>query len=151
MTDRLVHGKGRACPGLFCALHSGLTISTKQDSAYRFNQINRMDQIDSCRQSGCIDNPPSRHHASQKEFRMSTNDPKHPTGATTGTGTPAPSDRNSLTIGPNGPILLHDVHFLEQMAHFNREKVPERQPHAKGAGAFGVFEATGDVSKYTKA
>src|SRR5690554_4349261 len=71
--------------------------------------------------------------------------------STTGAGAPAPSDRNSLTIGPNGPIVLHDVHFLEQMAHFNREKVPERQPHAKGAGAFGVFETTEDVSAYTKA
>ena len=76
---------------------------------------------------------------------------KHATGSTMSTGAPAPSDRNSLTIGPNGPILLHDVHFLEQMAHFNREKVPERQPHAKGGGAFGVFETTEDVSKYTRA
>ena len=67
--------------------------------------------------------------------------------STTGAGAPAPSDRNSLTLGPDGPILLHDVHFLEQMAHFNREKVPERQPHAKGAGAFGVFETTEDVSR----
>ena len=74
-----------------------------------------------------------------------------PTGSTMSTGAPAPSDRNSLTIGANGPIVLHDVHFLEQMAHFNREKVPERQPHAKGAGAFGVFETTEDVSAYTKA
>ena len=73
------------------------------------------------------------------------------TGSTTGAGAPAPSDRNSLTVGPNGPIVLHDVHFLEQMAQFNREKVPERQPHAKGAGAFGVFETTEDVSRYTKA
>ncbi|HET6491609.1 MAG TPA: catalase [Burkholderiales bacterium] len=72
-------------------------------------------------------------------------------GSTTGAGAPAPSDRNSLTIGPDGPILLHDVHFLEQMAHFNREKVIERQPHAKGSGAFGVFDTTGDVSAYTKA
>ena len=71
--------------------------------------------------------------------------------STMSTGAPAPSDRNSLTIGPNGPILLHDVHFLEQMAHFNREKVPERQPHAKGSGAFGVFETTEDVSAYTRA
>jgi catalase len=71
--------------------------------------------------------------------------------STTGTGAPAVSDRNSLTIGADGPILLHDVHFLEQMAHFNREKVPERQPHAKGGGAFGVFETTEDVSRYTKA
>jgi len=72
-------------------------------------------------------------------------------GSTMSTGAPAPSDRNSLTIGPDGPILLHDVHFLEQMAHFNREKVPERQPHAKVGGAFGVFETTEDVSAFTKA
>ena len=72
-------------------------------------------------------------------------------GSTLSTGAPAPSDRNSLTVGPDGPILLHDVHFLEQMAHFNREKVPERQPHAKGSGAFGVLEVSGDVSAYTKA
>jgi len=72
-------------------------------------------------------------------------------GSTLSTGAPAPSDRNSLTIGSDGPLLLHDVHFLEQMAHFNREKVPERQPHAKGAGAFGVFETTADVSAYPRA
>ena len=72
-------------------------------------------------------------------------------GSTTDTGAPAPSDRNSLTIGPDGPILLHDVHFLNQMAHFNRERVPERNVHAKGSGAFGEFETTEDVSAYTKA
>jgi catalase len=81
------------------------------------------------------------------------NDPTSPGNgpATTSSGAPAPSDRNSLTVGANGPLLLHDVHFIEQMAHFNREKVPERQPHAKGSGAFGVFETTEDVSRYTKA
>lgn len=78
-------------------------------------------------------------------------DQQSTTGSTMSTGAPAHSDRNSLTIGPDGPILLHDVHFLEQMAHFNREKVPERQPHAKGSGAFGIFETTEDVSAYTKA
>ncbi|HET8590043.1 MAG TPA: catalase [Nakamurella sp.] len=72
-------------------------------------------------------------------------------GSTTGSGAPAPSDRHSLTAGTNGPLLLHDVHFLEQMAHFNRERVPERSPHAKGSGAFGVLEVTQDVSQYTKA
>ena len=71
--------------------------------------------------------------------------------STMGSGAPAPSDRHSLSVGPNGPLLLHDVHFFEQMAHFNREKVPERQPHAKGSGAFGVFETTEDVSQFTKA
>ena len=58
-------------------------------------------------------------------------------GSTTDTGAPAPSDRNSLTLGSDGPILLHDVHFLSQMAHFNRERIPERNVHAKGSGAFG--------------
>ncbi|TIC86518.1 catalase [Nocardioides sp. GY 10127] len=73
------------------------------------------------------------------------------TGSTTGTGAPAPSDRQSLTIGPDGPMLLHDHHFVEQMAHFNRERVPERNVHAKGSGAFGTFEVTGDITAYTKA
>jgi catalase len=72
-------------------------------------------------------------------------------GSTTGAGAAAPSDRDSLTVGANGPLLLHDVHLIEQMAHFNRENVPERRPHAKGSGAFGVFETTEDVSRYTKA
>lgn len=82
---------------------------------------------------------------------MSQNHPDQNDRSTMSTGAPAVSDRNSLTVGRNGPIVLHDVHFLEQMAHFNREKVPERQPHAKGSGAFGVFETTEDVSAYTKA
>ncbi|KRE53732.1 catalase [Phycicoccus sp. Soil748] len=72
-------------------------------------------------------------------------------GSTTDTGAPAPSDRNSLTIGPDGPIVLHDVHFLNQMAHFNRERIPERNVHAKGSGAFGEFVCTEDVSAHTKA
>ncbi len=72
-------------------------------------------------------------------------------GSTTGSGAPAGSDRNALTVGANGPIVLHDVHFLEQMAHFNRERVPERSPHAKGSGAFGFLKVTEDVSQYTKA
>jgi len=71
--------------------------------------------------------------------------------STRSNGAPAVSDRNSLTLGANGPLLLHDVHFIEQMAHFNREKVAERQPHAKGSGAFGVFRTDADVSAYTRA
>lgn len=72
-------------------------------------------------------------------------------GSTTDTGAPAPSDSNALTVGADGPILLHDVHFVNQMAHFNRERVPERNVHAKGSGAFGRFETTEDVSAFTKA
>ena len=66
--------------------------------------------------------------------------------STTDTGAPAPSDQFSLTVGSDGPILLHDFHFVNQMAHFNRERVPERNVHAKGGGAFGIFETTEDVS-----
>lgn len=70
---------------------------------------------------------------------------------TTDAGIPVASDEYSLTIGPNGPILLHDHYLIEQMANFNRERIPERQPHAKGGGAFGYFEVTDNVSQYTKA
>src|ERR1700710_1243287 len=72
-------------------------------------------------------------------------------GSTLGTGAPAPSDRNSLTVGADGPILLHDHHFIEQMAHFNRERVPERNVHAKGSGAFGYLEITEDVRQHKSA
>src|SRR5580658_10272367 len=70
---------------------------------------------------------------------------------TTDGGSPVSSDEHSLTVGPGGPILLQDQYLIEQMANFNRERIPERQPHAKGGGAFGRFETTDDVSAYTKA
>ncbi|MAA65453.1 MAG: catalase [Alteromonadaceae bacterium] len=70
---------------------------------------------------------------------------------TTDAGIPVASDEHSLSVGPNGPLLLHDHYLIEQMAAFNRERIPERQPHAKGGGAFGHFEVTDDVSQYTKA
>jgi catalase len=70
---------------------------------------------------------------------------------TTDAGAPVESDEHSLSVGPDGPILLQDHYLIEQMANFNRERIPERQPHAKGGGAFGHFETTGDVSQYTKA
>ena len=70
---------------------------------------------------------------------------------TTDAGIPVASDEHSLTVGPDGPILLQDHYLIEQMANFNRERIPERQPHAKGGGAFGTFEVTHDVSAYTRA
>jgi catalase len=70
---------------------------------------------------------------------------------TTDAGIPVASQEHSLTVGPDGPILLQDFYLIEQMANFNRERIPERQPHAKGGGAFGTFEVTQDVSRYTKA
>ncbi|QYX57586.1 catalase [Roseovarius sp. SCSIO 43702] len=78
-----------------------------------------------------------------------TDDAKKPT--TTDAGQPVASDEHSLTVGRDGPIVLHDHYLIEQMAQFNRERIPERQPHAKGGGAFGHFEVTHDVSKYTSA
>jgi catalase len=74
-----------------------------------------------------------------------------PKPTTTDAGIPVASDELSLTVGPDGPILLQDHYLIEQMANFNRERIPERQPHAKGGGAFGHFEVTGDVSAFTKA
>jgi catalase len=74
-----------------------------------------------------------------------------PPRTTTDAGIPVASDEFSLTVGPDGPILLQDQYLIEQMANFNRERIPERQPHAKGSGAFGVFETTEDVSAYTRA
>ncbi len=76
-----------------------------------------------------------------------TNEPH----TTNDSGNPVPSDEHSLTVGPDGPILLQDSYLLEQMANFNRERIPERQPHAKGGGAFGTFQVTGDVSAVTRA
>ena len=70
---------------------------------------------------------------------------------TTAFGIPVADDQNSLTAGERGPVLMQDVHLLEKLAHFDRERIPERVVHAKGAGAHGYFEITADVTKYTKA
>ena len=80
---------------------------------------------------------------------MTTFDATHP--STTENGAPRESDASSLTVGPDGPILLHDVALVQKLARFDRERVPERSPHAKGSGAFGEFEVLGDVGAYTKA
>ncbi|MBW0118426.1 catalase [Pseudonocardia abyssalis] len=70
---------------------------------------------------------------------------------TTDGGAPVASDEHSLSVGPDGPLVLNDHYLIEQMANFNRERIPERQPHAKGGGAFGTFTVTQDVSAYTRA
>ncbi len=71
--------------------------------------------------------------------------------STTDAGIPAASDEHSLTLGPDGPILLQDHYVIQKMAQFNRERVPERVVHAKGGGAHGFFEVTEDVSELCKA
>nr|CAD7430869.1 unnamed protein product [Timema monikensis] len=68
-----------------------------------------------------------------------------------GHGAPVDNRLASLTIGPRGPILLQDINLIDEIAHFDRERIPERVVHAKGAGAFGYFEVTDDITKYCKA
>jgi len=78
---------------------------------------------------------------------MSNNNQK----LTTAFGIPVANDLNSLTAGERGPVLIQDFHLLEKLGHFDRERIPERVVHAKGAGAGGYFEVTKDVTRYTKA
>ena len=70
---------------------------------------------------------------------------------TNNVGNPVTDDSNSLTVGKNGPVLMQDVNLIEKLASFDRERIPERVVHAKGAGAKGYFELTNSMKKYTKA
>ena len=70
---------------------------------------------------------------------------------TTGAGIPVDDNQTSLTAGERGPTLLQDHHLLEKLAHFNRERIPERVVHAKAAGAYGTLTVTHDITRYTKA
>lgn len=70
---------------------------------------------------------------------------------TTDSGAPVASDEHSLTVGPAGPVLMQDTYLVEKLAHFVRERVPDRVYHVKGGGAFGYFEVTADVTGWTKA
>jgi len=80
-----------------------------------------------------------------------TDQNKHLRPLTTSFGAPIDDDQNTMTAGNRGPALLQDTHLIEKLAHFNRERIPERVVHAKGAGAFGYFECTHDMSRYTRA
>ncbi|OUT62971.1 MAG: catalase [Planctomycetaceae bacterium TMED10] len=70
---------------------------------------------------------------------------------TTSSGAPVEDNQNSLSAGPRGPLLMEDHALIEKMAVFNRERIPERVVHAKGAGAYGTLTVTGDITQYTKA
>ncbi|TJZ94547.1 catalase [Actinacidiphila oryziradicis] len=74
-----------------------------------------------------------------------------PPVTTTDSGCPVASDEYSLTVAANGPVLLQDTYLIEKLAHFVRERVPDRVYHVKGGGAFGYFEVTADVTEWTKA
>src|ERR1700722_7807217 len=68
---------------------------------------------------------------------------------TTDSGAPVADNQNSRTAGPAGPVLLEDHQLIEKLAHFDRERIPERVVHAKGSGAFGYFGVLGDVTRWT--
>ena len=71
---------------------------------------------------------------------------------TTDAGRPVGDNQNSLTVGPRGPVVFEDFLLFEKMAHFNRERIPERVVHAKGSGAHGHFVCTSaEITKYTTA
>lgn len=70
---------------------------------------------------------------------------------TSETGRPIPDNQNVETAGPRGPMLMQNAWYIEKLAHFNRERIPERVVHAKGSGAFGTFTVTHDITRYTKA
>ncbi|XP_065182879.1 catalase-like isoform X1 [Sycon ciliatum] len=76
---------------------------------------------------------------------------KESTTTSTSWGAPVDIATASQTVGPRGPMLLQDANFIDNLAHFDRERIPERVVHAKGAGAFGELVITEDISKYTKA
>lgn len=79
---------------------------------------------------------------------MKTNDEKR---LTSENGRPIADNQNTQTAGHRGPVTLQDPWLLEKLAHFDREVIPERRMHAKGAGAFGTFTVTNDITKYTRA
>jgi catalase len=74
-----------------------------------------------------------------------------PQKLTTADGIPVADNQNSLTAGPRGPLLMQDFFLMEKLAHFNRERIPERVVHAKGAAALGTFTVTHDISRHSRA
>ena len=82
---------------------------------------------------------------------MTDSDGRNGPVTTTDAGVPAASDEYALTVGPEGPVLLQDAYLNEKLAHFVRERVPDRVYHVKGGGAFGYFEVSADVTQWTKA
>lgn len=72
-------------------------------------------------------------------------------GLTTASGASVAHNNNVATAGPRGPMLLQDVWFLEKLAQFDREVIPERRMHAKGSGAYGTFTVINDITHYTRA
>ncbi|UYZ58189.1 catalase [Hymenobacter latericus] len=74
-----------------------------------------------------------------------------PNKLTTASGRPIWDNQNSVSVGQRGPLLLQDYLLHEKLAHFNRERLPERVVHAKGSGAYGTFTVTHDLTRFTRA
>lgn len=91
---------------------------------------------------------PSRCYNGERGGLMEKNTGKK---LTTAAGAPVADNTNSTTAGSRGPMTLQNPWFIEKLAHFDREVIPERRMHAKGSGAFGKFTVTHDITQYTKA
>ena len=72
------------------------------------------------------------------------------TKLTTNAGAPVADNQNVMTAGPRGPMLLQDAWFLDKLAHFDREVIPERRMHGKGFGGHGTFTVTHDIIVHAK-
>jgi catalase len=96
---------------------------------------------DSGGRAGRAPDDPGREHVTVQETGPLTTD----------AGAPVADNQNSETAGPGGPVLIQSQHLIEKLAHFNRERIPERVVHARGAGAYGTFTLTRDVSRWTRA
>ncbi|XP_054717378.1 catalase-like [Uloborus diversus] len=91
------------------------------------------------------------HPADDQQGRKKTNSSQAGKTLKSASGRPIGNKLSSLTAGQRGPLLLQDFTYIEEISHFDRERIPDRVVHAKGNGAFGYFEVTDDVTQYTKA
>lgn len=101
--------------------------------------------------SSCHHRNASSHDWASDQLKDYAEKHKRPKRLTTSWGAPVGDKSNVLTAGPRGAVLLQDFVFIDEMAHFDRERIPERAAHPKGAGAFGYFEVTHDITNYTRA
>lgn len=96
------------------------------------------------------DNPMDKNKLGDSLSSKNDHKGEHPE-IRTATGAPVDNNQDSMTAGVRGPLVMQDIWFMQKMAHFDREVIPERRMHAKGSGAFGTFTVTHDITQYTKA
>lgn len=83
---------------------------------------------------------------SNNQDNTNTADVRQDRVVTNGFGHPLNEPFATQRVGQHGPLLLQDYNLIESLSHFNRERIPERNPHAHGSGAFGYFEVTDDIT-----